>query len=252
MGLARTATVVCLLVVASALSVASGGAATGGVDDCSTTAAASDVAANGPVLTVVPDESTVSPGERGVVLVCIVNPPDNDETFDFSLVVEHDGDPGDARLWLVGPRVGLGEEPTQQVMPLDRRVEEGYGRFVSPGDLPPGTGAQYAVVLEAGAPRGDYEFEVAVVWDPLRLEDGSVLHVAGSRCGPFCRTGRAIDGVVATVAAGGAYLRTHPRALVSFVGVLVGVASVTVAILSSAWLRDRLGIDVDDEFREED
>lgn len=269
MARSGVAVVLCLFVAASALSVAAPGAsnvpvratgvpagaetatvgtATGpGLDDCSTETAVGDVAADGPVLTVVPFESRVVPGEQGVVLVCVVNPSENDETLDFSLVVEHDHDPRDVSLLLVGPGVGPGGEPTQQVLPLDRRIEDGHGRFVSPGPLAPGTGAQYAVVVAAGAPKGDYEFDVAVVWGPLRVEDESVLHVAGVRCGWFCGVGQRIDGAVAVLAAGVLYLRTHPRAFIAFLALLVGVASATVRLLGSEWWRRQLFGPGDDE-----
>lgn len=240
----KVAAALCLLVAASGLSVASVGTATAvGLGDCDTETATTDVVADGPVLAVVPFETTVEPGVRGVVLVCVVNPSRNDETVDFSLVVEHDHDPEEAPVFLVGPEAGRGGNSTQQVVPLDRRVRDGYGRFVTPGELPPGTGTQYALVLAADAPPGDYEFDVAVDWGPVTVEEESVLHVARSRCGWFCGVGQGIDGTVATAAAVVAYLRSHPGTLVGFATLLVTIASIVVAILSSAWLRQRLGID---------
>lgn len=237
---------VCLLAVASVLSVAPAvapAADAGAVppDACDTGPGAGG---DRPKFTLLPDRTTVSTDERAVLLVCIVNPADSTSPLDVSLVVAHEGGGGDASVLLVGPDVGPSGNSTQRVASLDTRMRGGRGHFVSPGSLQPGTAVQYAVVVEPGLEPGAYEVEAEIEWENVDIEQLALLRVE-SPCGVFCHLGRAVGEVVATFAAGVAYLGSHPATLVSFLGVLVGVASVTIAVLNSTWLRDRLGFGSD-------
>lgn len=197
-----------------------------------------------PNFTFVPDRTSVGTDEAAVLLVCIANPADSTAPLDVSLVVAHDGRDSDATVLLVGPDVGPSGNATQRVAPLDTRMRGGRGHFVSPGELQPGTGALYVVVVEPGMEPGEYEFEAEIEWRDVDVEQLAVLRVE-RHCGVGCHLGRAAGETVAVLAAGVAYLESHPGDLIKFVGVLVSIAGLVGGYLGSAWLRSRLGLGSD-------
>lgn len=254
----------CLLVVASALSAgatASSALPAGQVaadypeqpGKCNTARRASSDATV-PNLTIIPHESTVAADEWGAAVICVVNPAGRNESVDLWLEVWYNGTAEDASLFLVGPDGRRPGGATQRVMSIDRRSNRGHAHVVDAGVLPPGTGTQYAVVVEAGADVRDYELRAWLLPRlPPNPDDWATIHVVESRCGWFCGVGRGVDATVAIFATGVHYLRTHPSVLVGFLTVLVGVGTLAAKVFSSKWFQTRVfGVeDGTEESREE-
>lgn len=111
-----------------------------------------------PRVTVVPHEATVFRRETVVLLVCVVNPRENDEPMELGLEIWHSGTQSDLPVVVVGRSVTPAADEELWVHPLAVRTRGGVGGYLTVGELVPGEGAQYAVVLRDAPAPGTYEF----------------------------------------------------------------------------------------------